>query len=125
MPQNSLAIPFQNQAGAIAPGHLDAQGESVLVANGLSTALNITAAKVVKTGAGRCVRLIIINAGSAGSWTLNDCATTGAAAAANELFTVAQANAAAGSVFTIDAPVSTGLTVSAVATGGQAVLVYS
>lgn len=125
MPQNSLAIPFQNQTGAIAPGHLDAQGESVLVANGLSAALNIIAAKNVKVGAGRAVRLIIITQGSAGNWTLNDCATTGAATAANELFTVAEANAAAGSVFTIDAPVSVGLTVSAVATGGQAVLVYS
>jgi len=45
--------------------------------------LNITAATVLKVGAGRVVKLVVIVAGAAG--TVNDCATTGAAAAANEL----------------------------------------
>lgn len=45
--------------------------------------LNITAATVLKVGPGRLVKLVVITAGAAG--TVNDCATTGAAAAANEL----------------------------------------
>lgn len=45
--------------------------------------LNITAATVLKVGPGRLVKLVVIVAGAAG--TVNDCATTGAAAAANEL----------------------------------------
>lgn len=125
MAQNPPGLSFKNQANALAAGQLDAEGVSLLVANGLATALDITAAKVIKTGKGRCVRLVIITAGSAGNWTLNDCATTGAAAASNELFSVAGSGTAAGSVFTIDAPVTNGIVVSAVGTGGVAILVYS
>jgi hypothetical protein len=50
---------------------------------GLSTSLNITAATVIKAAPGRLVRISVIVAGAAG--TANDCTTTGAAAAANEI----------------------------------------
>ena len=46
--------------------------------------LNITAATVLKVGAGRVLKIQVLVAGSAAG-TVNDCATTGAAAAANEL----------------------------------------
>lgn len=45
--------------------------------------LNITAATVLKAAPGRLYKLVVIVAGAAG--TVNDCLTTGAAAAANEL----------------------------------------
>jgi hypothetical protein len=45
--------------------------------------LNITAATVVKAAPGRLFKAVVIVAGAAG--TINDCTTTGAAAAANEL----------------------------------------
>lgn len=45
--------------------------------------LNITAATVLKVGPGRVLKIQVLVAGAAG--TVNDCATTGAAAAANEL----------------------------------------
>lgn len=48
-----------------------------------SRRLNITAATVLKVGPGRLVKLVVVVAGAAG--TVNDCATTGAAAASNEL----------------------------------------
>ena len=46
--------------------------------------LNITTPTVVKLGAGRVAKVSVIVAGSAAG-SVNDCATTGAAAAANEL----------------------------------------
>lgn len=91
---------------------------------GHSVAFNVAAPAVIKAAPGRCVRLIVLAAGTAGSWTVNDCATTGAAATANELFTVI-GTTAAGTIFDIDAPLAAGLTVSAVGTGGVAVVVYS
>lgn len=48
----------------------------------LNSQLNITAAAVVKVGPGKLVTLVV-NAG--GTATVNDAATTGAAAAANQI----------------------------------------
>lgn len=44
---------------------------------------NITAATVIKAAPGRVARVSVIVAGAAG--TLNDCTTTGAAAASNQI----------------------------------------
>ena len=57
---------------------------SNITEGGLSSALNITAATVVKAAKGRLVRINVVVAGSAAG-TANDCATTGAVAAANEI----------------------------------------
>lgn len=46
--------------------------------------LNVTAATVIKAAPGRTVRINVIVAGST-LGSVNDCATTGAAAAANQL----------------------------------------
>jgi len=48
------------------------------------TRLNITAATVVKLGAGRVAKVSVVVAGSAAG-SVNDCATTGAAASSNEI----------------------------------------
>jgi len=56
---------------------------------GSMSKLNITSATVVKTGFGVCCNISVIVAGS-GNGTVNDCATTGAAAVANQMLTIPQ-----------------------------------
>lgn len=53
---------------------------------GLLSTLNITAATIVKASAGRIFRFSVVVAGSA-TGTVNDCATTAAAAASNQIAT--------------------------------------
>lgn len=84
---------------------------------GALTKLNVTAAAIVKAGKGRVARLVITGAGTGGSWTLNDIATTGAAAAANAVWTLA-GTAAAGTVIDLDWPCTNGIVISSVPTGG-------
>src|SRR5690242_17848370 len=61
MPQYNPFFSLKNPATANpAPGSLDMQGVSQLVAQGMSAALNVTGQKLVKTGPGRLVRIIII-----------------------------------------------------------------
>lgn len=84
MPQG----PFQanvakNPSGVSVPLNTNASGNTVVV-NSISRTLNITAATVVKASAGQVVTISVLVAGSAAG-TVNDCATTGAAAAANAI----------------------------------------
>lgn len=76
------------------------------VAEGQATALDISAATVVKATAGRLVRINVVTAGST-TGTANDCATTGAAAAANQTFTIPNT---VGS-YLVDFPHNTGIVV--------------
>lgn len=126
MPQNGLTT-FQNQQGNSGYGQLDGQGVSALVAAGLSTALNVTTTGVVKVGAGRLVRVIVINGGTtSGGFALNDSATVAAAATANQIFSLAE-GASAGQIINLDVPFTNGLVVSGVPGGGtpQLTLVFS
>ena len=61
---------------------------SVVVGEGTSTITNITAATVVKPTGGRVAKISVIVAGSAPG-AVHNCATTGAAAAANQVAVVA------------------------------------
>ena len=76
-----------NDPGAADPKRpfnaLAGKGGVAQTGQGLSTALNITAATVIKASAGRLARINVIVAGAAG--TANDCATTGAVASANQV----------------------------------------
>ena len=88
MPQNPLAANTAlNTSNAYAAQRLDAQGELRVEHGGVLSALNITAATVVKATPGRLVRINVIVAGSAAG-TANDCTTTAAAAAANQIVTI-------------------------------------
>lgn len=60
---------------------------NVNTVSGLSTALNITAATVIKAAPGRSVRVSVLVAGST-TGTVNDCLTTGAAATSNAVFII-------------------------------------
>lgn len=57
------------------------------LAPGGLTALNITAATVIKARPGRLVKIVVVVAGSAAG-TVNDCLTTGAVAASNEVASI-------------------------------------
>jgi hypothetical protein len=85
MPQNPLAANTAiNTSNAYASQRLDAQNELRVEHGGVLSALNITAATVVKATPGRLVRINVLVAGStAGS--ANDCATTGTAAIGNQI----------------------------------------
>ena len=120
MPQSPLNYNTKSQTGVLIPAQADASGISELVTTGgLKSVLNVTAAAVIKAGAGRAVRVVVIAPGSAGSLTLNDCATTGAATTANEIYTIGYAALSVGQVITLDWPCATGFVVSAVPSAGS------
>ena len=87
MPQSASAVaPAVNPSGVTKPLSVDANNALIVTNNDSaeSAAYNLTAATVVKTGAGYVGRISVIVAGSAAG-TVNDVATTGGAAAANEI----------------------------------------
>src|SRR6266581_3712057 len=100
-------------------------GVSLGLPGGIYAALNITAAAVIKGGTGIICRIAINVVGSAGNLTLNDCATTGAAAAANQIVSVAFGSLTQGQVLTLEWPCGTGIVVSSIPTGGQVAIAYS
>jgi hypothetical protein len=84
---------------------------------GISSSLNIAAAKVVKPTLGTLFRVLVQAVGTTGTLTLNDCATVAAAAAGNQILTLLTANLTVGQVITLDWPCQTGIVVS-VCSGG-------
>lgn len=76
------------------------------VCSGEQTTLNVSAATVIKLGIGRIVKVSVVTAGSAAG-TVNDAATTGAAAAANQIATIPNAVG----VVSLDFPVNSGIVV--------------
>ena len=91
---------------------------------GVSAANNITAAQVIKALLGVCVRLICVAPGTAGSLTLNDCLTVGAAAA-NQFFTKLFSALSAGMVIPPKWPCAAGIVVSSVLTAGVFSIAFS
>ena len=73
---------------------------------------------------GIAVTLVCVAPGSAGSLTLNDCTTTGAAAATNEIFSRLFSAFAAGQVIPLRWPCASGICISAAPTGGQFSLAF-
>ncbi len=125
--QPNLNYNLTTPTGVLSPGTVDGSGLSQMIGSGISTRLNLAAAANIKTGAGRVAKIIVNVVGSAGALTVNDCATTGAATTANQIFTIAfnAAAAAAGGVIVLDVPFTVGLTISAVPTGATLAVVYS
>jgi hypothetical protein len=121
--QSNLFLPFKKlSTGLLSPASLDSGTGMLLLSSsgGNTNSLNITAASVIKASPGRLARVIIVNPGTAGSFTFNDCLTAGAASAANTVWSVLfdGTGVAAGVTFAIDFPFNTGIVLSAVATGG-------
>ena len=118
MPQAPINYIAKNPANALSPLNVDAVG-TLISGPGKLSALNVTAAAVVKAGAGRVARVVVLGVvGTGGALTINDCATTGTATTANQIFTAPFGSVTPGTIFLIDFPVTTGIVVSAVPTGG-------
>lgn len=106
MPQNPLAATVAvNGSGVQKPLLVDSGNRQVNV-EATSRTLNITAATVVKASAGYVAKVSVIVAGSAAG-TLNDCATTGAAAVSNQIATIPTT----AGVYSIAFPATTGIVV--------------
>lgn len=90
---------------------------------------DITAATVIKATPGCIYRITVQAPGStSGSLTVNDCATTGAAAAANQILSIPVADTTvlyAGSIIYVDWPCNTGIVISAVTNGGVFAVSYA
>ena len=121
MSQNpAFVYPAKNPSNVAVPALVDAQGALVINSGGLNQALNITAAKVIKASAGRVCRIVVVAPGTtSGRLTINDCATTGAATTANQVFTALYSALTAGQVISLDFPAANGIVVSAVPGAGS------
>lgn len=101
----------------------NAQSTKLTTAGGQLSSLNLAAgANLVKAGVGRVMRLSVTVAGTAGTFSVNDAATTGAAAAAN-LIWEGSATSAQGTIVDLEFPYSSGLVVT-VPTGGTVSVSY-
>ena len=104
------------------PGAPEAQYQT---RGGFKSALNLTAAALIKAGKGRASRVIVLAGGTtSGAFTLNDSATVAGASAANALWSL-PFGAAAGSIFDIDEPFTNGLVLSSVPGAGAPILAVS
>lgn len=86
-----------------------------------SSALNVTAAKVIKATPGHIGKLLVIAPGTTGGvLTLNDCAAVADAATANEIISIAFGGLTAGQVIDLgNWPCKVGIVVSAVPSAGS------
>jgi hypothetical protein len=92
---------------------------------GTSAAMGIASPQVVKATPGICASLICVAPGSAGSVVLNDCTTTGGAAATNEIFSKLFSALAVGQVIPLRWPCAAGIVVSSVPTAGVFSLAFT
>lgn len=100
-------------------------GADLVTTGGAKSSLNVTAAAVIKATPGRLCKIVVNGVvGTGGALTFNDCATTAAAAAANQIYTAA-GTVAVGTVITLDWPCLVGIVCSAVPTGGTPVFSVS
>lgn len=114
-------VNFLSSGKTATPALLDGGGNLPVTTGGVNSSLHMGAAAVIKPTPGRLACLIIMAPGSTGgAFTLNDCATTGAAAAGNQIFSLAYNSAlnVVNAIFVFDWPCLVGLVLSAVPTGG-------
>lgn len=113
-------------ARKLAPAILDPAQLLVVSKGGLSWT-RVNAAAAIKAQPGRLSKLIVLTAGSAGSWVFNDCAATGDAATGNQFLSVAYnaTNLVPGIPVDIDWPCNVGLVLSAIPTGGVAAISWA
>lgn len=99
-------------------GVQDPNGVAQTAGGGRSSAINLTAAQVIKGAPGRLCKIVVLGVvGTGGNLTFNDCTTTGAATTANQVLNL-PGTTAVGTVITLDWPCVNGIVCSAVPTGG-------
>jgi hypothetical protein len=91
---------------------------SLGLTGGVSRAINITSAQVIKAAPGILATVLCVAPGSAGSVILNDTTTVGGAAVTNEIFAKLFSALAAGQVIQLKWPCAAGIVVSSVPTAG-------
>ncbi len=110
---------FTTTAG-YGPSLRDPNGVEQAATGGNSSAINVTAAAVIKATPGRLCKIIVLGVvGTGGSLTVNDTTTTAGATTANQVYTTA-GTVAVGTVISLDFPCINGIVISAVPTGGTA-----
>lgn len=114
-------LPAAFAGGINGPGPILA---AILNMGGNNAALNVTATGVIKASPGNLFRIVPTTVGT-GTLTINDSATTGAAATANIVESIPAASMTAGVPITIEAPLKNGLTVSAITSGGVFTITYN
>lgn len=112
MPQGPLqANVALNASNKSAPLQMDGSG-NLLTGNGSANKYNITAAgAVVKATPGRICKITVQTASTGGTFSVNDCATVGAAAIGNQILGFGAAWPAVGTVINLDWPCTTGIVV--------------
>ena len=126
MSQNPLGVAFaKNPSGALVSFQADIEGNILVSTGDTKSTLAVAAASIIKATPGRLARIIINGVvGTGGALTLNDCATVGAAAAGNVVYTTV-GTIPVGTVVNLDWPFQTGIVVSAVPTGGTVSIAIS
>lgn len=127
MPQSNLNFSFRSVLNnALGPMFGGKEGKTLLTTRGGGfSLLNITAGAVLIGAAGpiRPGKLIIIAAGTAASWAINDSATVAGAAAANLVWGAAfgAASVTVGTVVDLDFPLTSGFILTVPTTGIAAI----
>lgn len=91
---------------------------------GSSSSLNITTNKVVKASPGTVMRVVVLQAATAGAFGVYDAATVGGISAANSIYQVSANWPAAGTVITLEFPCQSGIVVQP-GTGGAVSVSFS
>jgi hypothetical protein len=105
-------------ATTLVPQMTDQVGAVQMASGGISSALNLTAgAHVVKATPGRICKITVNTTGTAGTFSVSDCATTAAVAAANLVAAFTNTTAAGGAPLVLDWPCSVGIVVTVPTTG--------
>lgn len=105
--QNPLNLNTVNSSKALVPQQSDSGGNVMTSMGGLLSALNITAAAVVKAAPGRLSSISVLVSGTAVG-SANDAATVAAAAATNQVFVIPDAIGK----YDVDWPCNTGIVVT-------------
>jgi hypothetical protein len=124
----NVAVKLKNAIYAATQLVAGQANELIVSRGGLNTKLNQTVAAVINAAPGRLAVVTIVSPGSTGgAFTINDCLTTGAAAASNVLWSLTYNSSlnVSGAVFTIDLPAAVGIVLSAVPTGGSPIISIS
>jgi len=119
MPQGPIATTVaKNPSNVLVPLVTDNNQNLLVSAYGSSSALNVTAATVIKSSSGILNNVIVVTApGTSGALTFNDCATVASATTANTVYSIPYTAATAGLVVELNFPCKTGIVVSAVGGG--------
>lgn len=113
MPQTPLNFSTQAPNGAFVATQSDLSG-NLLTGNGSTTRLALAAGQtLIKATPGRVAKLIVNTAtGSAGSLAVNDCASVGAVATGNIVYSVPFGTAILGTIIVLDVPCLIGIVVT-------------